>query len=246
MARRLADRVAVVTGGGGNIGSAICLRLAEEGSAVAVVDINGETAAATARRLAQLGANSVPVTADLRSRGAVVNALNAVMTTLGPVDVLVNSLGIDHQIDPVDITDEEWDLVIDTNLRAPFLCCQELVRQWLLDHRIGSIVNVASVESVMPFPRQVHYAASKGGVLMLTRALARDVAEAGIRVNAVGPGTVPKAGHDDPSGRYLSQYPLGRLGTGQDVAAMVAFLASDEASWITGQTMYVDGGWLVR
>jgi short chain dehydrogenase len=100
MARRLADRVAVVTGGGGNIGSAICLRLAEEGSAVAVVDINGETAAATARRLAQLGANSVPVTADLRSRGAVVNALNAVMTTLGPVDVLVNSVGIDHQIDP--------------------------------------------------------------------------------------------------------------------------------------------------
>jgi glucose 1-dehydrogenase len=242
----LADRVAVVTGGGGNIGSAICLRLAKEGAAVAVVDINGETAAATASRVAQLGRNSVPVIADLRSRGAVVRALKTAIATLGPADILVNSVGVGHQVDAVDITDEQWDLVIDTNLRAPFLCCQEIVRHWIQDHRIGSIVNVASVESIMPFPRQVHYAASKGGVHMLTRALARDLAEAGIRVNAVGPGTVPKPGGDDPSRRYLDQYPLGRLGTGQDVAAMVAFLASDDASWITGQTMYVDGGWLVR
>lgn len=246
MVQRLVNRVAVITGGGGNIGGAICVRLAEEGASVAVVDINGETAARTAERVAQLGVESVPVTADLRTREAVVAALETATAALGPIDILVNSLGVDHQLDPIDITDEEWDLVIDTNLRAPFLCCQEAVRRWLSDHRAGSIVNVASVESVMPFPRQVHYAASKGGVLMLTRALARDVAQAGIRVNAVGPGTVPKPGGDDPSERYLGQYPLGRLGTGQDVAALVAFLASDDASWITGQTVYVDGGWLVR
>jgi NAD(P)-dependent dehydrogenase (short-subunit alcohol dehydrogenase family) len=246
MAARLAGRVAVVTGGGGNIGGGISLRLAEEGAAVAVVDINGDTAAATSARIADSGVAHMHVAADLRQRAPVVDAIEAIIAELGQIDILVNSMGVDRQLDPVDITDEEWDLVIDTNLRGPFLCCQEVVRRWLAAGRTGSIVNIASVESVMPFPRQVHYAASKGGVQMLTRALALDVAPAGIRVNAVGPGTVPKPGGNDASVRYLDQYPIGRLGTAEDIAALVAFLASDDASWITGQTVFADGGWLVR
>jgi glucose 1-dehydrogenase len=189
----------------------------------------------------------VAIEADLRIRQMVEEALEHVPDAWGEVNLLINSAGVDYSTEPAAISDEEWDRVIDTNLRLPFLTCQTVVRPWLTNGTKGVIVNIASVESVMPFPRQVHYASSKGGVQMMTRALALDLAPAGIRVNAVGPGTVPRRG--EPEERYesyRSQYPLGRLGTGDDIAAAVAFLASDDASWITGQTLYVDGGWLVR
>ncbi len=198
---RFVDKVAVVAGGGGNIGASIAARLAHEGARVAVID----------------------------------------------VDVLVNSLGVGGRRDFVEITDAEWERVLGTNLSAPFLCSQVAARHWLGTGSSGSIVNIASVESVMAFPRQVHYAASKGGVLMLTKALALDLAPHGIRVNAVGPGTIPPAASAEfPSEEYRVQYPLGRLGTPADVASAVAYLASDDADWVTGQVLFVDGGWLVR
>lgn len=244
---RLAERVAIVTGGGGNIGRAICLRLAAEGAAVAVIDLDAPSAADTVAEVTAAGGRAVDIQADLRTRGAVEESFEQAFGGLGAIDILVNCAGIDHSLDPMEITDALWDEVIETNLRAPFLGSQTVVGKWLADERAGVIVNITSVESVMPFPRQVHYAASKGGVQMLTRALARDLAGAGIRVNAVGPGTVAR--RDEPPDKYqgyVDQYPLGRLGIGADIAAAVAFLASDDASWITGQTIYVDGGWLVR
>lgn len=244
---RFSGRVSVVAGGGGNIGGAICRRLASEGAKVAVVDINSSGAESVASQIGCDGGTAVAIEADLRSRRMVEEALERVPDAWGEVDLLVNSAGVDYSTEPAAISDDEWDRVIDSNLRLPFLTCQTLVRSWLANGTKGAIVNIASVESVMPFPRQVHYASSKGGVQMMTRALALDLAPAGIRVNAVGPGTVPRRG--EPAERYESyhsQYPLGRLGTGDDIAAAVAFLASDDASWITGQTLYVDGGWLVR
>lgn len=244
---RFAGKAAIVTGGGGNIGRAICLRLASEGAAVAVIDLDGPSAADTVSEVTAAGGQAVAVQADLRTRAVLESAFRQAVDAIGEIDILVNCAGVDHSLEPMEITDELWDQVIETNLRAPFLGSQTVIGGWLAADRPGVIVNIASVESVMPFPRQVHYAASKGGVQMLTRALARDVARAGIRVNAVGPGTVPR--RDEPVEKYdgyVDQYPLGRLGTGADIAAAVAFLASEDASWITGQTIYVDGGWLVR
>ncbi|MGI8416940.1 MAG: SDR family NAD(P)-dependent oxidoreductase [Nakamurella sp.] len=244
---RLTGRVAIVTGGGGNIGRAICLRLAAEGAVVAVVDLDAPSAANTVAEMTAAGGTGVDIQADVRTRPAVEKSFEAAAVALGDVDILVNCAGVDHSLEPMEITDALWEEVIETNLRGPFLGCQTVTGKWLAAGRPGVIVNIASVESVMPYPRQVHYAASKGGVQMLTRALARDLAGAGIRVNAVGPGTVPR--RDEPAEKYkgyVDEYPLGRLGTGADIAAAVAFLASDDASWITGQTIYVDGGWLVR
>jgi glucose 1-dehydrogenase len=244
---RFVDKVAVVTGGGGNIGASIAARLAREGARVAVIDVDGDAASRTAAAMGQLGAGHMAAAADLRRRGDVESAIGAVVAELGRVDVLVNSLGVGGRRDFLEITDAEWERVLGTNLFAPFLCSQVVARHWLGTGSSGSIVNIASVESAMPFPRQVHYAASKGGVLMLTKALALDLAPHGIRVNAVGPGTVPPAAAAEfPSEEYRGQYPLGRLGTPADVASAVAYLASDDADWVTGQVLYVDGGWLVR
>jgi glucose 1-dehydrogenase/3-oxoacyl-[acyl-carrier protein] reductase len=242
-----AGRTAIVTGGGGNIGTGICRRLAAEGARVAVVDIDEQAAAATAAAVVAAAGTAVHFGEDLRHRAAVDRSFAAAAAQLGEIDLLVNCVGVDHSLEPLEIDDDEWDLIMDTNVRSFFLTCQNVVRRWLGAGRAGAIVNIASVESVMPFPRQLHYASSKGAVQMLTRALAHDVARAGIRVNAVGPGTVPRRAESSEKYRgYVEQHPLGRLGTPDDIAAAVAFLGSDDASWITGQTLYVDGGWLVR
>ena len=176
---RFPDRVAAVPGGGGNIGGAICRRLALEGARVAVVDIDAGRAEAVAGEIKAMGGQAVAIPADLRTRAAVEQAFDEAEAVLGPVTVLVNSVGVDHSLDPTAIDDEEWDLIMDSNLRSPFLTCQRVVRSWLGSTTAGTIVNIASVESVMPFPQQLHYASSKGGVQMLTRALAHDVARAG-------------------------------------------------------------------
>jgi NAD(P)-dependent dehydrogenase (short-subunit alcohol dehydrogenase family) len=244
---RLAGQVSVVTGGGGNIGRAISLRLAAEGAPVAVVDKDLPSAQNTVQLITDAGGTAAAVEADVRTRPAVQAFVTETVDKLGEIDILVNCAGVDHSLEPLEITDDLWDEVVETNLRGPFLVSQTVIERWQGAGRGGVIVNIASVESVMPFPKQVHYAASKGGVLMLTRALAHDVARHGIRVNAVGPGTIPRRHESlDKYDGYVDQYPLGRLGTGADIAAAVAFLASDDSSWVTGQTIYVDGGWLVR
>lgn len=243
---RFTDRTVLVTGGGGNIGSACARRLAAEGASVVVVDLDGGAAEAVAQAITAQGGTALGIGADVTDRSLVGQVFDQA-EELGPVDVIVNSAGVFALVDAVDISDEEWERVMDTNLRSPFLYCQEAVRRWTDAGSGGSIVNVASIESTTPFPRQVHYAASKGGVAMLTKALALDLADHGIRVNAVGPGTIPRPGREAQAMAELGhQYPLGRLGTADDVAAGVAFLASEDAAWITGQILYIDGGRLVR
>ena len=246
-AHRFDGEVAVVTGGGGNIGGATARRLAAEGAAVSVVDLDGDAAAAVAAQITATGGRALAITADLRGRAAVVDALDRTIAALGGLDVLVNSLGVMSGLDALEITDEQWQRTIDTNLTAPFLLCQEAARRWVAQGHRGRIVNVASVESVVPFRQQVHYAASKGGVAMLTKALALDLAEAGIRVTGVGPGTVPSRGSEEQvEARFAGRYPLGRVGRPEDIADAIAFLASEDAAWVTGQTLYVEGGWLIR
>jgi NAD(P)-dependent dehydrogenase (short-subunit alcohol dehydrogenase family) len=169
-----------------------------------------------------------------------------VIGAFGRIDILVNNAGITGRAAFLEMTDEEWDCMVGINLRGPFLCSQAVVREMVRVGDGGKIVNIASIESEAACPDQAHYAASKGGLLMLTRALACDLAHHRINVNAIGPGTVD-SGHgafDDPTRRqaYSSRVPLGRVATPQDVAKAAVFLASDEADYITGVILYVDGG----
>ena len=168
----------------------------------------------------------------------------------GAVDILVNNAGVETLVPVLDLAESEWDRVIDTNLKGAFLCGQIAARAMVSAGTPGAIVNIASINAKIALAGQAHYTASKGGLVMLTKAMALDLAPHGIRVNAIGPGVIEtrmtERSLSDPQRRamLLSKVPLGRVGQPRDVAHAALFLASDEASYITGATLYVDGGWL--
>jgi glucose 1-dehydrogenase len=247
---RLMDVADIVTGGGHGIGRGIALRLAEEGARVAIADLSPELGQETAATIQARGGQARGIPTDVTKRTEVESMVERVIEEFGGIDILVNNAGLTGRADFLEMTDEEWERMLAVNLTGPFLCSQAVVREMVRSGRGGRIVNIASVESEAACPDQAHYAASKGGLLMLTRALACDLAHYGINVNAIGPGTVD-SGHgafDDPSVRraYASRVPLGRIATPRDVANAALFLASDEAEYINGIILYVDGGTLPK
>ncbi|MFN8497963.1 MAG: SDR family NAD(P)-dependent oxidoreductase [Anaerolineae bacterium] len=247
---RLLHRVAIVTGAGSGIGRAIALRLAEEGARVVVAELVASRGGETAALIEASGGAALPLTVDVSQRADVERLVQHTLDTWGQLDILVNNAGLLGRVPLLDLTDAQWDRMMAVNLRGPFLCAQAAARVWIEAGRGGSLINIASIESAVAFPDQVHYAASKGGVLMMTRALALDLARYGIRVNAIGPGTTD-SGHgsfDDPVRRasYEARIPLGRVGRPRDIANAALFLASDEAAYITGEILYVDGGYLIE
>jgi NAD(P)-dependent dehydrogenase (short-subunit alcohol dehydrogenase family) len=241
---KLAQKTALVTGASQGIGLAIAQRLAREGARVMLADIRTE--GADAAKL--IGEQARFFCADVSQKADVDAMIAATLQEFGQIDILVNNAGVTHAADFLDLTEEDFDRVLRINLKSMFLCSQAAARE-MVKRQSGCIINMSSVNAELTIPNQVPYVVSKGGVNQLTRVAAISLAQHGIRVNAIGPGTIltelaKKAVLGSPEARHtiLSRTPMGRCGEPEEVAAIAAFLASDDASYITGQTLYADGG----
>ncbi len=243
----LSGKTVLVTGAASGIGQAIAVRFAEESARVAINHLRPGREQETERLVTKTGAGNVTVQADVSNEQSVVAMFAEVRRTLGDIDILINNAGIQMSSPSHEIAMEDFDKVMAVNLRGAYLCAREAIRQFLAKGR-GAIVNVSSVHEIIPKPGYLSYAVSKGGLGNLTQTLALEYAHAGIRVNAVGPGAtitpINRAWIDDPEARaeVEGHIPLGRAARTDEIAAAVAFLASDDAAYITGQTLYVDGG----
>ena len=247
---RLRERVAIVTGGGFGIGRGIACRFAEEGARVVIAEIVPERGRETVQMIEGAGGQALFIETDVRERSQVEAMVERTVRELASIDVLVNNAGLTGRTPILEMTDEEWNGMLATNLTGPFLCTQAVARHMISGGSGGKIINVASIMSEVACPEQAHYAASKGGLLMLTRALACDLGPCGINVNAIGPGTTD-SGHgafDDPDvlEAYESKVPLGRIALPSDTAKAAVFLASDDADYVNGAILYVDGGTIAK
>jgi 3-oxoacyl-[acyl-carrier protein] reductase len=244
----LTGRCAVVTGGGRGIGRSICLKLAERGADVAAVDVLQTEACDTATQVETFGRKAIGIVCDV-SRPADVRAMFArVVDTLGGVHILVNNAGITRDNLMMRMSDDDWKEVMDVNLSGVFNCCRE-VSKYFMKQRFGRIVNISSVVGMMGNAGQVNYSASKAGILGLTKSVAKELATRGVTANAVAPGYIDtemtRAISEQARSKLTQMIPVARLGTVEDVANLVAFLVSDDAAYITGQVINVDGGMLM-
>ena len=243
-------RVALVTGGGRGIGRAIAVRLAKGGAKVAVsYRANDEAAAETAKLVREAGAECETFRSDVASSEDVAALVKGVTEAFGPVEILVNNAGTTRDNIMMRMKDAEFDEVIQTNLRGTYLCTRAVLRG-MVRARWGRIVNVSSVVGILGNAGQANYAASKAGIIGLTKSVAREVANRGITANAVAPGYVETeltgGLSDEIKGRILGQVPAGRFGEPGEIAEVVAFLAGDGAAYVTGQTIAVDGGMVMQ
>jgi len=247
----LDGKTAIVTGAAGGIGFAIAERFLNDGARVVIADIDterGEHAEADLSRLGQVRF----IRTDVGRKLDIHNLVAATIDVFGDIDILVNNAGIAHGADFLDLREEDFDRVLTVNLKGSFLAGQAVARFMVEKVKTGgapgAIVNMSSLNAVLAIAEQVPYSISKGGVNQLTRVMALALAPHGIRVNAIGPGSIMTdmltTVNSDPAARtrLLSRTPLGRIGEPEEIAAIAAFLASDEASYITGQTIYADGG----
>ncbi len=241
----LANRVAIVTGSGQGIGRQIALLLAERGASIVISDINEATAKAVAAEIETKNVKSIAVTANIALAAEVNKLVEQTLSSFGHIDILVNNAGITKDNLLMRMSEADWDLVLSINLKGAFLCTQAVIRH-MMKQRWGRIVNIASVVGVIGNAGQANYAASKAGLIGLTKTTAREVASRGITVNAVAPGFIDTGMTqklpENVKQEFLKQIPVGYLGLPKDVAYAVAFLVSEEAHYITGQVLNVNGG----
>lgn len=254
---RFKGKTVVVTGGNKGIGLAIATRFAREGAMIVIASVEPEVEAAAAQLSAETGAQTIGVVCDVTNRDAIVAMYDLAEKTFGPVDISVQNAGVITIAKIEDMTEREWDLNLDVNTKGVFLCCQEAIRR-MRKHGGGRLINMASGQARDGFIYTPHYAASKFGVMGLTQSLAKEVAMDNITVNAICPGIIRTdmwAYNDKVWGEMLGDYkpgelmdswvqniPMKRAGEGKDVAGLIAFLASEDADYITGQTINVCGG----
>lgn len=242
----LEGKIALVTGGGRGIGRAICLELAARG-ATAIVNYNqsGAQAEEVVRQIRSAGGAAQRMRTDVSDAAQVAALFKAIVSDFGTIDILVNNAGMTRDNVIMLMKPADFDAVIETNLRSCWLCCKTAARS-MMRKRSGSIINITSVVGIAGNGGQTNYAASKAGIIGLTKSLAKEVAARGVRVNAVAPGFVETDMtadlSDDIREKAIDAIPLGRMGATADIAKAVAFLASDDAAYITGQTLVVDGG----
>ena len=238
-------KVAVVTGAARGIGRTIAEKLAREGADVAICDLQAEWLAETAVAVQALGRKVLPLAVDVGDSVAVNACIAEVVKVFGKVDIMVNNAGITKDTLLVRMSDDDWDAVLRVNLKGTFLFSRAVAKH-MMKQRSGAIVNIASVIGLIGNAGQCNYAASKAGVIALTKSTAKELASRGVRVNAIAPGFISSKMTDALSqevrDQMLANIPLGRFGGPEDVARAVAFLASDEAGYVTGQVLSVNGG----
>jgi glucose 1-dehydrogenase len=248
---RLAGKVAIVTGSSQGIGQAIAQRFSEEGASV-VIDYRGhaEGANETRKMVEAAGGKAIIVKADISLIDDIQGLVDAGVNAFGKIDVLVNNAGIEKRKEFWDVAEQEYDMVMDVNLKGAFFATQRVVRHLRQTKQPGRIINISSVHEELPFPHFACYCMSKGGMKMMTRDLAIELAPFGITVNSIAPGAIEtpinRALLNDPAKLrgLMANIPLQRLGQPKDVAEAAVFLASEGASYITGTTLFVDGGLL--
>jgi NAD(P)-dependent dehydrogenase (short-subunit alcohol dehydrogenase family) len=241
---RLKDRVALITGAAQGIGFACAKAFVAEGARVMVSDVNEERGSAAASEL-----GCAFVRCDVSKKAEVTAAVAAAVEKLGRLDILVANAGIVHAADFLDLEEADFERVLSVNLKGIFLAGQAAARQMVKQGEGGAIVNMSSVNAVMAIPNQVPYVVSKGGINQLTKVMALSLAPHNIRVNGIGPGTIltelaksAVLGNKEAERKILSRTPMGRMGDPAEIASVAVFLASDDASYLTGQTLYPDGG----
>jgi len=244
----LKNKVALVTGSSKGIGRGIALALAQEGCLLAVADIDEIALQTVAKEISDLGAKVLAIKCDVSQKTDVDEMIKKTVAEFGTLDILVNNAGIYPFVPFMSLTEADWDKVMDVNLKSIFMCSQAAAKVMLSGSRI---INISSIASVIGFAGLAHYCASKGGINSLTRAVALELADKKITVNAVAPGAIATPGasqglNEDAKKQTLAMIPLARMGQPEDIAGTVTFLASDQASYITGQVIVVDGGWTLK
>ncbi|MBS1270502.1 MAG: Dihydroanticapsin 7-dehydrogenase [Gammaproteobacteria bacterium] len=243
---RLKDQVALVTGGAQGIGLACVERFVEDGSKVAILDLDSERGNQVVSRL---GHGTMFIHGDVGDKSAVDDAVKQVVSHFGALNIAVSNAAIVHSADFLDIEEQDFDRVLRVNLKGMFLVGQASARRMVKQESGGAIINMSSVNAVVAIPNQVPYVVAKGGVAQLTKLMSLSLAAHNIRVNAIGPGSILTellesvvSSDDAARNKILSRTPMGRIGTPSEVASIASFLASNDASYVTGQTIYADGG----
>ncbi len=245
----LNGKIAIVTGASRGLGRSMALGLAEAGADLAIVSRGLPDLEKVAEEIRSLGRRALPISADMSNLEDIPKMVDSVLNEFGKIDILVNNAGTTIRMTAEDFTEEAWDKVIALNLKGAFFCAQA-VGKVMIKQRYGKIINIASLLSAIGVPNAVAYGAAKGGISQMTKCMAVEWAKYNINVNAIGPGyfrtPLTKPLQDDPvrSSQILSRIPMQRWGEPDDLKGVVVFLASEASNYVTGQTIYVDGGWL--